>query len=76
LTSLPDEEEAAVEHIREELESGVADAVLSADEPVEKKNTPFTATKKPKRNEPCPCGSGKKYKNCCGQSGPKKGLLA
>lgn len=28
------------------------------------------------RNDPCPCGSGKKYKNCCGQSGPKKGLLA
>lgn len=22
----------------------------------------------PKRNEPCPCGSGKKYKNCCGLS--------
>ncbi len=21
---------------------------------------------KPKRNEPCPCGSGKKYKKCCG----------
>jgi preprotein translocase subunit SecA len=21
------------------------------------------------RNEPCPCGSGKKYKKCCGQSG-------
>lgn len=20
---------------------------------------------KPKRNDPCPCGSGKKYKNCC-----------
>ena len=19
------------------------------------------------RNEPCPCGSGKKYKNCCGR---------
>ena len=19
------------------------------------------------RNEPCPCGSGKKYKNCCGK---------
>jgi preprotein translocase subunit SecA len=19
------------------------------------------------RNAPCPCGSGKKYKNCCGQ---------
>lgn len=24
----------------------------------------------PERNDPCPCGSGKKYKNCCG-----KGLL-
>ena len=21
---------------------------------------------KPRRNDPCPCGSGKKYKNCCG----------
>ncbi|MBU0769275.1 MAG: SEC-C domain-containing protein [Proteobacteria bacterium] len=20
---------------------------------------------KPKRNDPCPCGSGKKYKKCC-----------
>ena len=24
------------------------------------------------RNEPCPCGSGKKYKNCCGRSGYEK----
>ena len=32
--------------------------------------------KKIARNEPCPCGSGKKYKQCCGKSGPKKGLLA
>ncbi len=23
---------------------------------------------KPGRNDPCPCGSGKKYKKCCGQS--------
>ena len=27
-----------------------------------------TKRKKPKRNDPCPCGSGKKYKNCCGKS--------
>ena len=32
--------------------------------------------KKIARNDACPCGSGKKYKNCCGVSGPKKGLLA
>ena len=24
-------------------------------------------TKKVGRNEPCPCGSGKKYKKCCGR---------
>lgn len=27
---------------------------------------PVKKTKKPGRNEPCPCGSGKKYKKCCG----------
>lgn len=25
--------------------------------------------KKVGRNDPCPCGSGKKYKNCCGRNG-------
>jgi preprotein translocase subunit SecA len=29
---------------------------------------PITANAKPKRNDPCPCGSGKKYKNCCGKT--------
>ena len=24
--------------------------------------------RKPGRNDPCPCGSGKKYKNCCGRN--------
>ncbi|RXI24994.1 preprotein translocase subunit SecA [Aliarcobacter trophiarum] len=32
--------------------------------------------KKIARNETCPCGSGLKYKNCCGKSGPKRGLVA
>jgi preprotein translocase subunit SecA len=36
----------------------------------------ITNTKKVARNEPCPCGSGKKYKQCCGKSGPKKGVFA
>jgi hypothetical protein len=27
---------------------------------------------KPGRNDPCPCGSGKKYKKCHGVAGPKK----
>jgi preprotein translocase subunit SecA len=76
-----EEEEAAVEQIREELESDVADATFnqSYEEGVITEDLslkPISGTKKPKRNDPCPCGSGKKYKNCCGQSGPKKGLLA
>jgi len=74
--SSQEEEEAAVEHIREELESDISEATLSTDEQEAPKKKPETGTKKPKRNEPCPCGSGKKYKNCCGQSGPKKGLLS
>jgi SWIM/SEC-C metal-binding protein len=28
---------------------------------------PQRVEKKPGRNDPCSCGSGKKYKNCCGQ---------
>ncbi|TET87456.1 MAG: preprotein translocase subunit SecA, partial [Sulfurovum sp.] len=77
----PQEEEAAVEHIREKLESDIAETSLnqSYEEGViteDLSRKPISGTKKPKRNEPCPCGSGKKYKNCCGQSGPKKGLLA
>ncbi len=30
------------------------------------KKTPQKADKKPGPNDPCPCGSGKKYKKCCG----------
>lgn len=74
------EEQQAVEEIKNELEASVEETTLNQsyeegviEDPVTK---PITGTKKPKRNDPCPCGSGKKYKNCCGKSGPKKGLLA
>ena len=77
----PEEEQQAVEEIKNELESSIEDTTLNqsyeegeiTDSEVTK---PIKGTKKPKRNDPCPCGSGKKYKNCCGKSGPKKGLLA
>ena len=36
-----------------------------SEEKVEKKKP--KKTKKVGRNDPCPCGSGKKYKNCCGK---------
>ncbi|MGB3750403.1 MAG: SEC-C metal-binding domain-containing protein, partial [Arcobacteraceae bacterium] len=72
---LRDEEEAkreqeALERLKKEMEVSVEEISLSSEEPQ------TVAEKKVARNSPCPCGSGKKYKQCCGQSGPKKGLLA
>jgi len=32
----------------------------------DKQSTFVRNDKKIRRNDPCPCGSGKKYKNCCG----------
>lgn len=41
------------------------------------KNEPIrNEFKKVPRNSPCPCGSGKKYKECHGKSGPRQGVLA
>jgi preprotein translocase subunit SecA len=37
------------------------------DEPQKMKQTPVTAAPKIGRNDDCPCGSGKKYKNCHGR---------
>lgn len=33
--------------------------------PVHGRHLPYIASKVPGRNEPCVCGSGKKYKKCC-----------
>ncbi|MGI6020561.1 MAG: SEC-C metal-binding domain-containing protein [Lachnospiraceae bacterium] len=33
----------------------------------QKKSTTIVKPKKVGRNDPCPCGSGKKYKKCCGR---------
>lgn len=33
----------------------------------QKKRTEAVPSKKVGRNDPCPCGSGKKYKHCCGK---------
>ena len=34
----------------------------------ERKQTPVTVKDEPGRNDPCPCGSGKKYKKCHGRN--------
>jgi preprotein translocase subunit SecA len=42
------------------------DLLTNSSEP--KSNAPARAEKKVGRNDPCPCGSGKKYKNCHGRN--------
>ncbi len=39
------------------------------DEPLPPPVEPIQSAEKPRRNDPCPCGSGKKYKQCCGKQG-------
>lgn len=43
------------------------DAAMSGRRPGEKQGT-IVASEKVGRNEPCPCGSGKKYKKCHGEA--------
>ena len=47
---------------------GIADAMNGAEEDEQDKEGTFRR-EEPKvgRNDPCPCGSGKKYKQCCGK---------
>ncbi len=47
-------------------ESQPSDMVSEANEAVSKAK-PIRAGPKVGRNDPCPCGSGKKYKQCCGR---------
>jgi len=42
------------------------DAVFGED-PIPQTNQPIRNEAKVGRNDPCPCGSGKKYKQCCGK---------
>ena len=69
---LQNQEEEAEElaRVKEQMESSNDNITTNFDESVP------VMEKKIARNEPCPCGSGKKYKQCCGKSGPKRGLIA
>ena len=57
-----DEQEAPKEMV--EYDAGAAVKISNPDE--EEENASAKPTAKVGRNDPCPCGSGKKYKKCCG----------
>ncbi len=64
------QEEAELERVKQQMEASNENMITNHQESIP------VIEKKIARNEPCPCGSGKKYKQCCGKSGPKRGLVA
>lgn len=72
LTVNSDERKAEIEQILQDntlfanitVNSDVAEDTCELDALLNKPKT-MTFAEKPKRNEPCSCGSGKKYKKCC-----------
>lgn len=48
-------------------EAGALNDEADADDAPAVPQTPFVRGDKVGRNDPCPCGSGKKYKHCHGQ---------
>ena len=64
--------ETAIEAQRSKLSDHLQNAQASHGDEVsaaEAKQKPVTNDgEKIGRNDPCPCGSGKKYKNCCGKN--------
>ena len=55
-------------HKRREREEGHRRQLPGGDEePLPPPAETIRGEAKPKRNAPCPCGSGKKYKQCCGK---------
>ena len=65
------EEREALEKIKETMEKSNEHITTNLAQEAVK-----SSDKKIARNEVCPCGSGLKYKQCCGKSGPKRGLVA
>jgi preprotein translocase subunit SecA len=59
--------EARIEELEAQRQKKQAELSYSHGEGDEKPATVRRADKKVGRNDPCPCGSGKKYKKCCGK---------
>ncbi len=62
----PQQEEEVIERFEEKMERNVPMKMSRGDE-AEQPAEPVRAEKKPGRNDPCFCGSGKKYKACHGR---------
>ena len=65
------EEKEALEKVKASMEKAVEHQTTN-----KAREAVLNSDKKIARNDACPCGSGLKYKQCCGKSGPKIGLAA
>lgn len=67
------EKETSIKHFKEgvrTIEDAAGRIVATVEEYAERNLShlkPQTSEKKAGRNDPCPCGSGKKFKKCCGR---------
>ena len=66
-----EKEQEAIAKMKEKMEEATEHITTNVAQEAVK-----NSDKKIARNETCPCGSGLKYKQCCGKSGPKIGLAA
>ena len=54
--------------VKEESKTNIKNISTNENGNSSSKKEPVKVEKKVGRNEPCPCGSGKKYKQCCGKN--------
>ena len=72
---IPSQDPSSVQEARQhrkldmsKYETSRNDALQAGANTQERRNEPIRAEKKVGRNDPCPCGSGKKYKQCHGRN--------
>ena len=66
LVELKPAQEVKRQKVAKEIATGAADKTV--------KQQPVHSEKKAGPNDPCPCGSGKKYKKCCMQKDKASGM--
>ena len=69
-TEMTSEQENAIHTLAEAKAASVENIVGAEQIPTLRftRIRPIVKDYKIGRNDPCPCGSGKKYKNCCGRN--------
>lgn len=71
IKAIQEETAGALFHVQieQKIEKEEAPKITGTNKDVEGPRTPYVRKgAKVGRNDPCPCGSGKKYKNCCGKN--------